>query len=157
MARILIVDDNETLREGAAAIVRKMGHEAVICKSGADGIAAYKKFVSQTGETLRRKPSEYWARQCWVGATGAASTRADFELRHAIGVDKMMWGSDYPHPEGTWPHTGEQLRETFSGVPEDQLRPLLGENAARVYNFDVPRLKAVAERVGPAVGELAAA
>jgi predicted TIM-barrel fold metal-dependent hydrolase len=72
-----------------------------------------------------------------------------------IGVDKMMWGSDYPHPEGTWPHTGEQLRETFREVPEDELRPIVGLNAAKVYNFDVERLQPIVERIGPTVGELA--
>ncbi len=41
MARVLIIDDNETLREGAAAIVKKMGHDAIVCKSGSDGIAQF--------------------------------------------------------------------------------------------------------------------
>src|SRR3954447_17690097 len=43
MARILIIDDNETMREGMAATVRRMGHEAVLAASGADGIALMKK------------------------------------------------------------------------------------------------------------------
>ena len=39
--------------------------------------------------------------------------RREAELRYEIGLGNIMWGSDYPHPEGTWPHTREQMVETF--------------------------------------------
>jgi predicted TIM-barrel fold metal-dependent hydrolase len=96
---------------------------------------------------LSLKPSEYWARQCSVGAS--MLSRAECEVRHRIGVDTIMWGSDYPHPEGTWPHTKERIHQTFSGVPEAEMRAMLGENAARVYGFDPEALASVAERVCP--------
>jgi len=51
-----------------------------------------------------------------------------------------MWGNDFPHPEGTWPHTTEWLRSAFSDVPEDETRQMLGTTAATVYNFDVDAL-----------------
>jgi len=60
-----------------------------------------------------------------------------------------MWGSDYPHPEGTWPHTRAQMRETFTGLPEADLRAMLGGNAARLYGFDAEALSRVAARIGP--------
>ncbi len=104
------------------------------------------------GGELKLKPSEYWARQCFVGAS--MLTRDECELRHRIGVETIMWGSDYPHPEGTWPHTKERLHETFDGVPEAEVRAMLGENAARVYGFDPEALAPVAERVCPLPGEL---
>ena len=52
-----------------------------------------------------RLPSEYWASNCYLGA----SFPAPFELalRDQIGLDRLMWGSDYPHGEGTWPHRGK--------------------------------------------------
>ena len=81
-------------------------------------------------------------------------TRQECDLRHVIGVEKMMWGSDYPHFEGTWPHTKEKLHATFAGVPEAEVRPIVGENAAKVYNFDVERLAPFVERAGPPVREL---
>jgi predicted TIM-barrel fold metal-dependent hydrolase len=103
---------------------------------------------------LDLKPSEYWARQCFVGAS--MLSRQECEVRHRIGVATMMWGSDYPHPEGTWPHTRQHLHETFAGVPEPELRAMLGATAARVYGFDPARLAGDVERVGPEPAELSA-
>ncbi len=96
---------------------------------------------------LSLKPSEYWARQCYVGAS--MMSRHESEMRHEIGVDRIMWGSDYPHLEGTWPHTRQKLQGAFKGIPEAEVRLMLGENAARVYNFDAQELAADVERVGP--------
>jgi predicted TIM-barrel fold metal-dependent hydrolase len=102
--------------------------------------------------SLPARPSEYFARQCWVGAS--FMSRAECDQRHLIGVDRIMWGSDYPHVEGTWPHTTASLRKTFDGVPSDEVRLMLGENAVRCYHLDEGQLRAVAERIGPSVGEL---
>ena len=63
-----------------------------------------------------------------------------------------MWGSDYPHAEGTWPRTRETLAQVFCGVPEAELAAMLGGNAARLYGFDPALLRPVAERVGPERG-----
>jgi predicted TIM-barrel fold metal-dependent hydrolase len=60
-----------------------------------------------------------------------------------------MWGSDYPHPEGTWPYSREQMIETFRGLPESELRAMLGLNAARVYGLDLTALERTAARIGP--------
>ena len=69
-------------------------------------------------------------------------------LRDVIGVDNMMWGSDYPHSESTFPQSRKILAEILEGVPDDeQAKPapdhdpgIAGGNTARVYNFDVARL-----------------
>jgi predicted TIM-barrel fold metal-dependent hydrolase len=98
-------------------------------------------------EGLSMKPSAYWARQCHVGAS--FMSRAECEMRHAIGVPTILWGSDFPHDEGTWPDTASALRETFRGVPEDELRPMLGENALRLYGLDRTSIEGHAARVGP--------
>lgn len=98
---------------------------------------------------LSRKPSEYWARQCSVGAS--FMTRDECAMRHAIGVPTILWGSDFPHDEGTWPDTAAALHATFQGVPESELRAMLGDNAMRVYGFDRKVLAAHAQRVGPSV------
>ena len=70
-------------------------------------------------------------------------------MRAAIGLGNIMWGSDYPHPEGTWPETRAQLLENFRGVPEPELAALLGGNALRVYGFDAGKLAPLAARIGP--------
>ena len=58
-------------------------------------------------------------------------------LRDAIGVDNMMWGSDYPHSESTFPRSREILKAILSGVPDDEQAKIVGGNTARVYHFDV--------------------
>jgi predicted TIM-barrel fold metal-dependent hydrolase len=98
------------------------------------------------------KPSEYFARNCWVGVSFPSPGEAD--VRHTIGVDRFLWGSDYPHDESTYPHTREGLRRAFAGTPVDELRRVLGANAAGVYGFDLDALAPIAQRVGPTVEEL---
>jgi predicted TIM-barrel fold metal-dependent hydrolase len=96
---------------------------------------------------LSMKPSDYFNRNINVGAS--CIPRADVELRGVIGVENMMWGSDYPHPEGTWPHTGDYLKEVFSGIPEADGRKILGENALDWYGLDREKLQSVADEIGP--------
>ncbi|MCY4664697.1 MAG: amidohydrolase family protein, partial [Acidimicrobiaceae bacterium] len=67
--------------------------------------------------------------------------------------DRFMWGSDYPHSEGTFPDSVASLRHVFCDWSEDDLRKLLGETAAEVYNLDLDALASVG--VGPTVSEVA--
>ena len=76
-------------------------------------------------------------------------------MRYDIGVENMMFGSDYPHVEGTWPRTYDWVRATLGGIPEDEQRLILGANAARLYDFDLDELDAIAQRVGIPVPDLA--
>lgn len=107
----------------------------------------------ERGDTpLARRPTEYWADHGYAGASFIH--RAELEDRDAIGVLNLMFGRDYPHPEGTWPNTREWLRAAFAGVPEADARLILGENAVRCYGLDPKAVDAIAARVGPAVGEI---
>ncbi|MGH9095251.1 MAG: amidohydrolase family protein, partial [Acidimicrobiales bacterium] len=105
-------------------------------------------------QILPRSATEYFHQNCWVGAS--QPTPADVAARQVIGGDRFMWGSDYPHDEGTYPFTREHLRLVFNDVPEAELRAVLGGNVARLYDFDLAALAADAARVGPTVDELAA-
>ena len=58
------------------------------------------------------------------------------ELRHLIGVENLMWGSDYPHSESTFPKSLEILDRILDGVPEEEKAMIVGGNAARVYGFN---------------------
>jgi predicted TIM-barrel fold metal-dependent hydrolase len=60
-------------------------------------------------------------------------------LRDVIGADNMMWGSDYPHSESTFPRSRKILAEILAGVPQDEAARIVG-TTARVYGFDVARL-----------------
>jgi predicted TIM-barrel fold metal-dependent hydrolase len=111
------------------------------------------RFCAEALHGMQLLPSEYFARNCYAGASFMLPYEA--QLRHAVGVDRIMWGADYPHAEGTYPYSKEALRATFADVPEDECRLMLGETAARLYGLDLDVLRAAADRVGPTVGEVA--
>jgi predicted TIM-barrel fold metal-dependent hydrolase len=100
----------------------------------------------------RRRPSEYWPTNCLTGASFIH--KAEVDLRHEIGVETIAFGRDYPHPEGTWPHTTLWLQDAFFGVPEQELRLMLGENLIRYFGLDRKRLTKIASRIGPRVEEI---
>ena len=78
--------------------------------------AAASTAACTVSQGLSLLPSEYFARQCHIGASFLPPR--DCARRQEIGVDRIMWGSDYPHVEGSHPYTREHLRLTFAGVPE---------------------------------------
>ncbi|MBM4385654.1 MAG: amidohydrolase family protein [Deltaproteobacteria bacterium] len=90
----------------------------------------------------KESPSFYAKRNCWYGASFPGPS--DIEGRHVVGVDRILWGSDYPHYEGCFPYSRENMRFAFQGVPEAEVRMMLGENAARLYGFDLAALSAAA-------------
>jgi predicted TIM-barrel fold metal-dependent hydrolase len=57
--------------------------------------------------------------------------------RHITGVETLMWGNDYPHPEGTWPISQEIAAKQFDGVSEEELRAIVGGTAAEVFGFNL--------------------
>ena len=83
------------------------------------------------------KPSDFFHRNVVLSFQEDA---VGIRLRDTIGVDNMMWGSDYPHSESTFPRSREILAEILAGVPEDERARIVGGNTARVYRFDVERL-----------------
>ena len=105
------------------------------------------------GAVTMRSPSDYFRDNIWLGAS--FPTAADAASFHEIGIDKVMWGSDYPHHEGTYPNTRESLRSAFAGWPEGDLRQVLAGNAADVYGFDLVALATLADAFGPSVVEVA--
>jgi predicted TIM-barrel fold metal-dependent hydrolase len=104
------------------------------------------------GVALKRKPSEYWQQHFYV----TPSSPRDYEVaqRSDIGVDRWLFGTDYPHPEGTWPNTLDWIRTAFARVPERDARRMLGENAVECYGLDRAALAKVAERIGPSVEDI---
>jgi len=98
-------------------------------------------------------PSEYFHRNFWVGASFLRPSEAP--LVPSIGADRIMWGDDYPHSEGSYPYTTEALRVAFAGAPVGEVRAMVGENAARFYGFDLDRLRPIGDRIGPRVADVA--
>nr|MBO2502092.1 amidohydrolase [Thermoanaerobacterales bacterium] len=104
---------------------------------------------------LPKSATEYVEQNVWFGIS--FPQRADVEVARSgiVSLDKFMWGSDYPHDEGTYPYTREALRQVFSDWPEEDLRKILGENAAELYDFDLDALAPLAAQLGPRVSEVA--
>jgi predicted TIM-barrel fold metal-dependent hydrolase len=111
-----------------------------------------RKLGEQLTAGLSLRPSGYFDRQCAIGASN--TRRRELARRYEIGVGNIMWGNDFPHPEGTWPHTREWLRDAFADNPVDETAAILGGNAAAFYGFDVDALRPLADRVGPTPEEL---
>jgi predicted TIM-barrel fold metal-dependent hydrolase len=100
----------------------------------------------------QRRPSEYWPTNFMAGASFIH--KAEVEQRHQLGVDTILFGRDFPHYEGTWPHTAEYLRAAFGEVHEDEMRKMLGGNGIRFLGLDEARLAAIAKRIGPTVDDI---
>jgi len=111
-----------------------------------------KKMAALLEGKISRLPSDYFGTNIFIGAS--TMSKEEIRRRHVIGCDVVMWGTDYPHPEGSWPHTGAKLRNDFADVPVEDTRKMLGETAARVYGFDLDALRPVADRVGPTPEDL---
>jgi predicted TIM-barrel fold metal-dependent hydrolase len=96
---------------------------------------------------LELEPSEYFRRNWWVAPSSPRPT--EVAMRDEIGVDRFLFATDYPHPEGTWPDTAEWLRVAFDGVAQHELRMILGENAVACLRIDPTPLHDAARRIGP--------
>jgi predicted TIM-barrel fold metal-dependent hydrolase len=81
---------------------------------------------------LKMKPSEYWQRQMYATFQ---QDQAGIDSLDKIGEDNVMWGSDFPHPDGVWPDSQEFLQRQMEHLSASQRRKIVYENAAKVYGF----------------------
>jgi len=110
--------------------------------------------ASAVRAALPRPPSEYFRQHCFIGASFLSNWEAKFCIEHDLAAN-TMWGDDYPHAEGTWPHTRQAMQFTFHDIDEKHTREYLGETAIDVYGLDRAALEKVAAEIGPTVSELA--
>jgi predicted TIM-barrel fold metal-dependent hydrolase len=114
--------------------------------------------------TLPSLPSAYCRRNVRIGGSFLAAFEADRAVTEGY-ADLLMWGSDYPHMEGTFQHepepSGESigrkaLRHTFAKVPEAAARAIVGGNAVRDLGLDAAALERIAAEIrAPTAAELA--
>jgi predicted TIM-barrel fold metal-dependent hydrolase len=104
-------------------------------------------------DKLTLTPSEYWARQCHLGASFIRQHEVGF--RERVGTHRIMWGCDYPHLEASTPYSREQLRFAFEGLTKTEIEMMTCENAVALYGFDLDVLRPVAAQFGPLVSEIA--
>jgi predicted TIM-barrel fold metal-dependent hydrolase len=81
---------------------------------------------------LTMKPSDYWRRQC---KATFQFDRVGTRLIDDIGVETLMWGSDYPHADGVWPESSKYIEEQLGHLPADVARKITCDNAARFYGL----------------------
>jgi uncharacterized protein len=84
------------------------------------------------GMPLDELPSHYWQHNM---AATFEEDELGLELRHHIGVDNMLWATDYPHPDSTWPESQRVVREQFAGCDETERRKMTCDNASRIYQL----------------------
>jgi predicted TIM-barrel fold metal-dependent hydrolase len=82
--------------------------------------------------TLTMKPSEYWHRQC---KATYQSDKVGVRLLDVLGEDNVMWGSDFPHPDGVWPDSREFIENELGDLPEKTRNKIVCGNAAKLYGF----------------------
>jgi uncharacterized protein len=81
--------------------------------------------------SMQLTPSEYFARQCWVSFEIDEATLP--ALVPFVGVDRIVWGSDYPHADSTFPGALDELRVTIASLPAEEQQRILSANAAALY------------------------
>ncbi len=81
---------------------------------------------------LKMKPSDYWKRQC--KATFQYDT-IGARMVEDIGIETLMWGSDYPHGDGVWPDSDKYIAEQFAGLTAEQVHMITCENAGKFYGL----------------------
>ncbi len=95
-------------------------------------------------QALPEPPSFYAKRNCWYGTSFPG--QSEIEGRYEVGIDKVCWGNDYPHYEGSFPFSRYAMRLAHAGLEEAEVRGLLGGNAAAFYAFDLEKLRPHAAR-----------
>jgi predicted TIM-barrel fold metal-dependent hydrolase len=125
----------------APKLMRQMDAMYLAWKAGAIG-----EIDTSKDPALKELPSFYARRNCWYGARFPGAR--EIAGREVVGNDKILWGNDYPHYEGCYPYSRENMRFAFSEVPEPEVRMMLGENAAALYGFDLEALRPAAEAAG---------
>ena len=95
---------------------------------------AYDRLRHFESLTLPMLPSEYMKRNV-VATFQFETTNVDF-TRQIFGADNILWSSDYPHTDSTWPHSQDLIAQAFKGMPEPDVQKIVGDNVARLYNVN---------------------
>jgi predicted TIM-barrel fold metal-dependent hydrolase len=119
-------------------------------KTSADN-RTYGIFGGSSVDELTMSPSEYVKRNVYFGASAFSPYEAG--MIGFMGADHILWGSDYPHEEGTTPDSKTAIRWALQDQSVEDTRLILAGNAARLYGFDLDALAPVAAEIGPSVEE----
>ena len=90
------------------------------------------RFWSGSGTRLTMRPSEYFHRQVYLTFQ---DDKPGLAARYFIGVDNLLWASDYPHSDSTWPESHRFIQQQMGDLPEIERRKIVHDNAAKLYGF----------------------
>jgi uncharacterized protein len=131
----------------SGALERHRGLKIVLAETGIGWLPymlermddTYQKFVDAPdywrmhgGLAITMPPSAYFRRQVWATFQ---TDHAGLRLLDTLGEDRVMWASDYPHADSTWPESQKAIEENFQGVPERARRRVLCDNARELYGL----------------------
>ena len=86
---------------------------------------------------LTMKPSEYFRRQCWISFDADESTLAFTARSPLVGADRIVWASDFPHPDAKYPGTTAMVAESVKDLTFAEQQAIAGGNAATLYGLDL--------------------
>ena len=92
----------------------------------------HRSWLGRNAADLERQPSEYLRVNVWYTFQ---KDPVAVETRHRAGLGQLMWASDYPHSDSTWPHSRKVIERDFAGVPADELDAMVRGNAAALYGI----------------------
>jgi predicted TIM-barrel fold metal-dependent hydrolase len=127
----------------SGVLQRHPGLQFVIAESGIGWIPfvvermdyTFKRHRLWMKSGIQEKPSDYFRRS--FHATFQQDDETGLLARHITGVQTLMWASDYPHTDSTWPHSRKVVEELFRGIPDDERVSITSGNAARLYQLVV--------------------
>ena len=136
-------DETVCYLTGSGVLARHPDLRVVMVECGSGWLAwvlhamddAYREHQAMVNPKLEMPPSDYFIRQ------GFVTFQSDPVGLHNItftGAGCLMWGSDYPHPEGTWPESLDYLTKQMANVPYETARAIVWENAAKLYGVATP-------------------
>jgi predicted TIM-barrel fold metal-dependent hydrolase len=105
---------------------------------------------------LSKRPSDYFMTNCYVGASFMSKGEARIAVGNGL-QNNVLWGSDYPHMEGTYPWSRLSLRSCLSDIDGDAAARMAGANLIDLFALDRSKLQAVADLIGPSAEELGTA
>ena len=97
---------------------------------------AYRKHHMWVRPTLKRLPSEVF-REHGFASFGEDPPGLETGRRFGL-IENFLWANDYPHHEGTWPHSAEAIERTMGTLSDADRAAVLGGNAARIFGFEAP-------------------
>ncbi len=112
-----------------------------------------KKMATLLAGKISKLPSEYFGTNLFVGAS--TMSKEEIRRRHVLGLDAVMWGTDYPHPEGSWPNTAAKLKADFADVAVEETSATPGWSPPPRCTASISTsLQPVADRIGPTPQDL---